>query len=79
MRRSTASRAVRRQTRMCFPCWYPDYTYHDFRLDISPNGRFRFYFGVDNAFNKLPPFDLLGTEAGSPYDPVGRLSTPASK
>jgi outer membrane receptor protein involved in Fe transport len=53
--------------------WYPNYTYHDFRLDISPNNRFRFYFGIDNAFDKRPPFDLLGVEAGSPYDPVGRF------
>lgn len=53
--------------------FYPASTYQDFRLDITPTGRFKFYVGVDNAFNKLPPYDLLGTEGGSPYDPVGRF------
>jgi outer membrane receptor protein involved in Fe transport len=53
--------------------WYPNETYHDFRLDISPESKFRFYVGVDNAFDKLPPLDLLGNEAGVPYSPVGRF------
>ena len=53
--------------------WYPDATYHDFRLDIQPNADYKFYIGVDNAFDKLPPYDLLGTEAGSPFEPIGRF------
>jgi outer membrane receptor protein involved in Fe transport len=53
--------------------FYPASTYQDFRLDITPTGRFKFYVGVDNAFDKLAPYDLLGTEGGSPYDPVGRF------
>ena len=53
--------------------WYPDVTYHDFRLDIEANERGTFYLGIDNAFDKLPPYDLLGTEGGSPYSPVGRF------
>jgi outer membrane receptor protein involved in Fe transport len=53
--------------------WYPDVTYHDFRLDISPESKFRFYVGVDNAFDKLPPFDLQGNEGGDPFSPIGRF------
>jgi hypothetical protein len=34
--------------------YYPAVTYHDFRLDISPPGKFKFYMGVDSAFDKLP-------------------------
>jgi outer membrane receptor protein involved in Fe transport len=53
--------------------WYANTFYHDFRLDIAPNNRFKFYLGVDNAFDKLPPRDLVGNEGGNPYDPVGRF------
>ncbi len=53
--------------------YYPAVTYHDFRLDITPPGKFKFYMGVDNAFDKLPPYDLLGNEGGNPFSPVGRF------
>jgi outer membrane receptor protein involved in Fe transport len=53
--------------------WYPDAAYHDFRIDLTVSSKYRFYLGVDNAFNKLPPFDLLGNEAGDPFSPVGRF------
>lgn len=53
--------------------YYPDVTYHDFRVDFSTDDDYTFYAGVDNAFDKLPPLDLLGTEGGSPYGPVGRF------
>jgi outer membrane receptor protein involved in Fe transport len=53
--------------------WYPDAAYHDFRIDLTVSSRYRFYIGVDNAFDKLPPFDLLGNEAGDPFSPVGRF------
>jgi outer membrane receptor protein involved in Fe transport len=52
--------------------WYPALWYHDFRLDISPQKKYRLYVGVDNAFDRLPPLDLLGTESGGP-SPVGRF------
>jgi hypothetical protein len=52
---------------------YPDITYHDVRIDISATDRFKFYTGVDNVLNRLPPLDLLGTEGGSPYSPLGRF------
>lgn len=54
--------------------YYPEITYSDFRLDITPpDTKFKFYMGVDNAFDKLPPYDLLGTEGGNPFNPVGRF------
>ncbi len=53
--------------------WYPTVTYHDLRVDLTPaHMPLKFYVGVDNVFDQLPPYDLLGTEGGSPYSPVGR-------
>lgn len=52
--------------------FYPDVMYHDLRLEISPQDDFQFYLGVDNLLDRLPPFDLLGTEGGNPFSPVGR-------
>jgi outer membrane receptor protein involved in Fe transport len=52
--------------------WYPESFFHDFRLDVNPSKKYRVYFGVDNAFDRLPPFDLLGVESGAP-SPVGRF------
>ncbi len=52
---------------------YQNIFYHDFRLDMEVDKRFNFYVGVDNAFDRLPPRDLLGTEGGSPYNPTGRF------
>jgi len=54
--------------------YYSPVTYHDFRLDIAPKkSNFNLYVGVDNAFDKLPPYDSQGTEAGNPFGPVGRF------
>ena len=52
--------------------YYPVKWYHDLRAEIDVTDRFRFYTGIDNVFDVRPPFDLLGTEAGAPYDPTGR-------
>jgi outer membrane receptor protein involved in Fe transport len=52
--------------------WYPELWSHDFRVDVKVTPRHRLYAGVDNAFDRLPPFDLLGVEAGS-ISPVGRF------
>jgi outer membrane receptor protein involved in Fe transport len=52
--------------------WYPELWSHDFRVDVKVTPRHRIYAGVDNAFDRLPPFDLLGVEAGS-ISPVGRF------
>lgn len=53
--------------------YYPDVFYHDFRLSFETTDKFKFYAGVDNAFDKLPPLGLLGTGGGEPYDNVGRF------
>jgi outer membrane receptor protein involved in Fe transport len=52
--------------------WYPDVFYHDARVSIKVNNKFRWYLGVDNIFDRKPPLDLLGTEGGSPYSSIGR-------
>lgn len=53
---------------------YPSITYSNIRLGIDANDQFRFYAGVDNAFNRLPPFGLDGTTFGSGvYENIGRF------
>jgi outer membrane receptor protein involved in Fe transport len=52
--------------------WYPRLWFNDFRIDVKPTRKYGFYVGVDNAFDRLPPLDLLGTESGA-TDPVGRF------
>jgi outer membrane receptor protein involved in Fe transport len=49
---------------------YPDVAYHSIRIGIEPTKKFKFYFGVDNVFNRLPPYDLTGTGGGSGIFPV---------
>ncbi len=53
--------------------YYPSKWYHNFRLELDVSGGSQMYVGIDNAFNTLPPYDLLGNEAGSLYDPTGRF------
>ncbi|MDP9414155.1 MAG: TonB-dependent receptor, partial [Pseudomonadota bacterium] len=53
--------------------FFPDVYYHDFRLGFEPVEQFRFYAGVDNAFDRDPPLGLLGTAGGDPYQNVGRF------
>ncbi|WNO53365.1 TonB-dependent receptor domain-containing protein [Stakelama saccharophila] len=53
--------------------YYPDLTYHDIRLGFEPTDIFRFYVGVDNLFDKQPPFGADGTAPGSTYDNIGRF------
>lgn len=46
---------------------------HDIQLGYRVNEQFRFYFGVDNVMDTLPPYGLTGTGAGSGiYGLVGR-------
>ncbi|HEU4704854.1 MAG TPA: TonB-dependent receptor, partial [Sphingomicrobium sp.] len=56
--------------------WYPEVMYHALRanMKIRQGGRERInvYAGVDNVFDTKPPFGLLGTGGGDPYDTVGR-------
>ena len=34
--------------------------------------KFNFYVGIDNLTDVKPPFGLLGTASGDPYDTFGR-------
>jgi outer membrane receptor protein involved in Fe transport len=54
--------------------FYPDVTYSDIRITGNIKEGTRAYFGIDNLFNQLPPFDLLGTGAGDAiYTNSGRF------
>ena len=52
---------------------YPLISYSDLRLDITPKSKFGFYVGVDNLFDQLGPYGLIGNEAATQYDAVGRF------
>ncbi len=52
--------------------WYPEYTYHDIRMDAKI-GQHTLYVGMDNVFDALPPYDLLGTNGGELYTNTGRF------
>lgn len=52
---------------------YPAVWYHNIRLDADVNDKLNVYFGVDNLFDRQPPFGLTGVGAGSGiYDVRGR-------
>jgi len=53
--------------------WYPSQITHNMRVNWDALSKLRIYGGVDNIGNKLPPYDLTGVEAGSPYNPTGRF------
>lgn len=49
------------------------YTYHNLRFDFEVSKNYKFYIGMDNVFDVLPPYGLLGNGAGDAiYDNVGR-------
>ncbi len=52
---------------------YPLISYSDLRLDITPRTKYSFYVGVDNLFDQLGPYGLIGNEAGNQYDVTGRF------
>lgn len=53
---------------------YPRTFYHDIRFGMDVAEDFRFYAGVDNVFDTLPPYGLTGTGAGSGvYSTIGRF------
>lgn len=57
-----------------FPnAFFSDAFYHNFRLNMEVDKKFNFYVGVDNAFDRKPPFGQLGTAGGEPYDTYGRF------
>lgn len=49
---------------------YPRVFYHDVQVGVEPVEGFRFYLGVDNVFDRQPPFGLTGTGPGSGTYPV---------
>jgi outer membrane receptor protein involved in Fe transport len=53
--------------------YYPSAIYHNLRLGAEVSSKFEFYAGVDNLFDKKPPFGLLGTVSGDNYDSFGRF------
>jgi len=54
--------------------FYPDVFYHDVRVGLDVNERFRFYGGVDNLFDRLPPFGINGTtQGGGIFSTTGRF------
>jgi outer membrane receptor protein involved in Fe transport len=54
--------------------YYPNVTYHNFRVGFEIGRNNEFYVGVDNAFNREPPLGLTGIGLGSGiYDNRGRF------
>ncbi|MFN3675239.1 MAG: TonB-dependent receptor domain-containing protein [Sphingomonas pseudosanguinis] len=53
--------------------YYPEAFYHSIQVGFNATDRFRFYVGVDNLTDVKPPYDLIGTAAGDPYDNIGRF------
>lgn len=54
--------------------FYPGVIYHSVRINFQTGDKkYNFYLGVDNLMDKKPPFGLLGTAGGDPYDTVGRF------
>ncbi len=56
--------------------FYSDAFYHDFRLGWEITREFNFYVGVDNAFDRLPQYGVLGNgsnfAADAIWDNIGR-------
>ncbi|MBD8618610.1 TonB-dependent receptor [Sphingomonas sp. CFBP 13728] len=54
--------------------FYPDVTYHNIRVGADVTDKFRFYAGMDNVFDRQPPYDITGTTgAQGIYENVGRF------
>ncbi len=54
--------------------FFPEIYYSDLRLDIDTKEGYEFYVGVDNVFNRLPPFGLTGVGGGSSiFNNTGRF------
>ena len=51
--------------------YYPDTIYHNLRFGFEPEGTdFRFYMGMDNVLDQLPPRPNPGTGGGSGIYPI---------
>lgn len=54
--------------------YYPAAFYHNVRVNFQmADKKYNFYVGVDNFTDRKPPFGLLGTAGGDPYDTFGRF------
>jgi len=56
--------------------YYDPIVYHDARIGLNATEKFRFYLGVDNISNELPPYDAtgIGSIAGDGVFPnIGRF------
>lgn len=53
--------------------YYDPVVYHNIRIGIDVNSDYRFYMGVDNVTNELPPFELTGTGNDAIYPNTGRF------
>ncbi len=55
--------------------YYPDVAYHDIRLGLDVLDKANVYVGVDNVFDRQPPYGLTGIGAGSGiYNVRGRYT-----
>jgi outer membrane receptor protein involved in Fe transport len=53
--------------------YYPAVDYHDFRLGVNVTEKSNFYLGIDNAFDRLPPYGSTGIGGGTAiFDNIGR-------
>jgi outer membrane receptor protein involved in Fe transport len=53
--------------------YYDPVIYHDARIGLNATEKYRFYFGVDNISNELPPYDSTGTGNDAIYPNTGRF------
>jgi outer membrane receptor protein involved in Fe transport len=53
--------------------FYDPIVYHNLRVGYDITDRYRFYFGVDNVTNELPPYDATGTGNDAIYPNQGRF------
>lgn len=53
--------------------YYPAVDYHDFRLGVNVTPKSTFYIGLDNAFDRQPPYGSTGIGGGTAiFDNIGR-------
>lgn len=52
---------------------YKPMTYHNIRVGFDISDNFEFYSGVDNVFNRLPPWDTTGVGDDANYPNTGRF------
>lgn len=53
--------------------WNDAVWYHNIRVGVRASEEHEFYFGVDNVFNELPPYEYTGIGADAIYPNTGRF------